>query len=522
MRFQFEDQLLDIGRRELTRAGDPVALEPQVFDLLVYVIRNRERVVSKDDLIEAVWGGRIVSDSTLTTRINAMRKALGDSGEEQRLIRTVARKGIRFVGTVTEGGTSAPDLAPADASMPDRPSLPLPDKPSIAVLPFQNMSGDPDQEYFADGMVEEIITALSRFKEIFVIARNSSFTYKGRAVDVKQVAHELGVRYVLEGSVRKSGQKLRIAGQLVDAATGIHIWAHRFDGDLADVFDLQDSVAASVIGAVAPKIEAAEIERARRKQTEDLGAYDLCLRARPLVYAMTSEGTREALGLLERAVEQDPNYALAKARAAGCYSWLANNGWTKDEASETARAVQLARAAIAQDMDDAEVLAPAAMALVRFTGDLTEAHLLMARALSLNSNFAEAWAFSAFLHIFSGTTDVAVEHFERALRISPLGPLRYLFLGGLGIAHFVDQRLETAVGHLTQATKEHRYYLSNFRFLASALAHLGRLEEARRIVQYTLAVSPAATLRGIARRLRYQPEHAAFYLDGLRKAGLPE
>ena len=258
MRFLFGDQLLDTARRELSRGGEQIALEPQVFDLLVYLLQNRERVVSKDDLLESVWGGRIVSEATLDSRIAAARRVVGDCGAAQTLIRTFARKGVRFVGEVREEGKPAAP-APEIAVEPGRPELALPDKPSIAVLPFANLSGDPEQEYFVDGMVEEIIIALSRIRWMFVIARNSSFTYKGRTVDVKQVGRELGVRYVLEGSVRKSANRVRITGQLIDAATGVHLSAERFDGDLEDICDLQDKITASVVGAIAPKLEQAEI-----------------------------------------------------------------------------------------------------------------------------------------------------------------------------------------------------------------------------------------------------------------------
>ena len=275
--FIFDEFALDTDRRELRGPAGLIALEPQVFDLLAYMIQNRDRVVSKDDIMAAVWDGRIVSESALTTRINAARNAIGDSGETQRLIKTLPRKGMRFVGEVRESKkpSSAPPPAAAEQS---NPPLALPDRPSIAVLPFANMSGDPEQEYFADGMVEEIITALSRFRHLFVIARNSSFTYKGRAVDVKQIGRELGVRYVLEGSVRKSADRVRIAGQLIDTSTGAHLWADRFDGELKDIFDLQDDVATRVVGAITPKLEQAEVARAKRKPTESLDAYDCFLR----------------------------------------------------------------------------------------------------------------------------------------------------------------------------------------------------------------------------------------------------
>ena len=261
MRYLFEDYALDPERRELYRGANVVSVAPQVFDLLDYLIRNRERVVSKEDLISTIWNGRSVSDAALTTRLNVARSAIGDTGEEQRLIKTLPRKGYRFIGAVREASQSSGVKAPD-------PALPLPDGPSIAVLPFVNLSSEPDQEYFADGIVEEIITALSRFKALFVIARNSSFTYRDRAADLKQVGRELGVRYILEGSIRKSANRVRIAGQLVDTTTGAHIWADRFDATLEDIFDLQDQLSTMIVGAISPKLEQAEIERARRKPTE--------------------------------------------------------------------------------------------------------------------------------------------------------------------------------------------------------------------------------------------------------------
>jgi TolB-like protein len=287
LRFLFGDHVLDTARRELSRGGEQIELEPQVFDLLVYLLRNRERVVSKDDLLASVWGGRIVSDATLDSRIAAARRAVGDSGAAQTLIRTFARKGVRFVGEVRDSKPAA--VAPEMAAEPGRPELTLPDKPSIVVLPFANMSGDPEQEYFVDGMVEEIITALSRIRWLFVIARNSSFTYKGQTIDVRQVGRELGVRYVLEGSVRKARNRVRIAGQLIEAETGAHLWAERFDGSLEDVFDLQDEVAIRVAGVIEPTLQAAEIRRSSDRSTNDLTADDLYLRALALSFSWEKE-----------------------------------------------------------------------------------------------------------------------------------------------------------------------------------------------------------------------------------------
>src|ERR1700694_1083517 len=280
LRYLCEEYAFDTDRRELHRGADVVSVAPQVFDLLDYLIRNRERVVSKDDLIKAIWNGRSVSDAALTTRLNVARSSIGDSGDEQRLIKTLPRKGFRFIGPVLEAQEPTGAAAADNPVEPPKPALALPDKPSIAVLPFQNMNGDPDQDYFADGMVDEITTALSRFNSLFVIARNSSFAYKGKAVDVKQVGRELGVRYVLEGSVRKAAGKVRIIGQLIDATTGAHLWADRFEGDLSDVFALQDRMTESIVSAIAPKIFQTEIDLAARRPN-NLSAYDLCLRAFP-------------------------------------------------------------------------------------------------------------------------------------------------------------------------------------------------------------------------------------------------
>lgn len=339
MPFRFGECVLDQERRELTRRGQVVGVGPQVFDLLLHLVRNRDRVVSKDDLLEAVWNGRIVSESTITSHINAVRKAIGDSGGEQRLVRTVPRKGFRFVGAIeagalevgalevgTMGETPQPDgsgiASRAAGEGKETPSGPvLPGKPSITVLPFQNLSGDPEQDYFADGVVEDIIAALSRIRWLFVIARNSSFAYKGRAVNVTDIGRELDVRYVLEGSIRKAGNRVRITGQLIDATSGTHLWAERFEGMLDDLFELQDRIAESVVGAIAPQLERAEIERAKRKPTESLDAYDYYLRGMAKLHSGTREAIDAALPLFHKATGLDPEFASAYGGAAWCHLW---------------------------------------------------------------------------------------------------------------------------------------------------------------------------------------------------------
>jgi TolB-like protein len=312
----FADYLLDTDRRELCRGAEPVAVEPQVFDLLIYLVQNRDRVVSKDDLLAAVWEGRIVSESTLTSRLNAARKAIGDSGEEQKLIRTIARRGFRFVGAVRSQSTGDRSAGGGGATLDEphersRSALPPSDRPAIAVLPFVNMSGDPEQEYFSDGITEDIITALSKLRWFFVIARNSSFIYKGKAVHLRQVADELGVGYVVEGSVRKSGERVRITVQLNDAATGSHIWAEHYDRGLVDVFAVQDEITEAIVAAVEPQLYARESFRAQRKHPDNMDAWDLVMRALSHYWRVTRQDNVVAQALLEKAISIDPNYGQA-------------------------------------------------------------------------------------------------------------------------------------------------------------------------------------------------------------------
>ncbi len=331
LRYLFEDCALDTDRRELRRGAALVAVEPQVFDLLVHLIRHRDRVVSKDDLLASVWHGRIVSESALFNRINAARSAIGDTGNKQRLIKTLPRKGIRFVGDVREDATPGPATTRSrtvDTSAPgEDTALPLPDRPSIAVLPFDNMSGDPDQEYFADGISEDLITGLARIRWLFVIARNSTFVYKDRAVDVKQVSRELGVRYVLEGSVRRAGKRLRISAQLIDATTGGHHWAERYDRKLGDIFAVQDEITRSVAAAIEPHLLAAEGVRALSRSADDLGAWELVARAQTHFWRLTRADHETAVEPLKRAVEAYPDYAPARSLLGFCLVFAAHMGW---------------------------------------------------------------------------------------------------------------------------------------------------------------------------------------------------
>jgi len=521
VRYFFADYVLDTVRRELHRGSDVVPTAPQVFDLLDYLIRNRERVVSKDDLVNAIWNGRIVSDAALTTRLNAVRSVIGDTGEEQRLIKTLPRKGFRFVGAVHEGdGPSGTVVVPDSGVEASKPALALPDKPSIAVLPFENMSGDPEQEYFADGMVEEIITALSRFKWLFVIARNSSFTFKGKAVDVKEVGRRLGVRYVLEGSVRKASGKVRIAGQLIDAITGAHIWADRFERELTDIFALQDEVTVAVVSAVRPQLLKAEIAIAARRRPENLTAYDFYLRALPQSYLTTREGVAEAIRLYHRALELDPGFGFVAALAGLCHMRNVVWGYSTDPQSDRKEAVRLLRLALSLDGGDPETLAVAAAISAFMVGDCESEIEMADRAVALNPNSFYAWSCRGHVFRVAGLPEEAIRSFERAIRMSPVDPgLRSRF-GGMAMAFIELRRFDEAIVAGKKAQRQNPSYSPAYRCLASAFAHLGRDAEAREAAARLLETDPAFTISVFI--ARGGQSNAKLMIEGLRKAGLPE
>ena len=394
------------------------------------------------------------------------------------------------------------------------PAFVLPDKPSIAVLPFQNISGDPEQDYFADGMVEEITTALSRIRWLFVIARNSSFTYKGQVIDVKRIGRELGVRYVLEGSVRKAAGRVRITAQLIEAETGTHLWADRFDGSLEDVFDLQDQVATAVAGVVEPALRAAESARSAQRPTGDLTAYDLYLRAYPL-YATSRKQLAEALALLEQAIVLDPNYAPALGSAALCCMQLVTDSANPGQSAIRQKGIEFGRRAVEIGGNAPDVLADAAMALACFGEDINAMMTLMDRALAFNPSFARGWLFSGFLRLWAGQTDLAIEHAEIALRLSPraeAGWTSYL----IGAAMFFSRRFEEGVRRLRLATEEMPGYTASYRFLAAGYAHMGLLEEARATIARLRAITPEVTVNY---PLPFRDaEHRELYYSGLRLA----
>ena len=408
------------------------------------------------------------------------------------------------------------------ASEAQKPALALPDKPSIAVLPFQNLSGDPEQEYFADGVVEEIITALSRFRQLFVIARNSSFTYKGRAVDVKQVGRELGVRYVLEGSVRKAGSRVRITGQLVDATTGAHLWADRLDGALEDIFYLQDQVTTSVVGAIVPKLEEAEIEWSKRKPTESLDAYDYYLRGLAAVHQWTREGNNEALSHFYKAIELDPKFAAAYGFGARCYSQRKAGRWVTDPEQELAEARRLARRAADLGRDDAVALCTAGIALGFVVGELEDAEAFTDRALVLNPNLVWAWLFGGLVKVWLGEPEVGIERLARAMRLSPNDPDIGAMKSGTASAHFIAGRYAEALSWAKSAMRDRPTFIIPLCVVAASAALAGQLPEAEKAIASLRQLEPTVRISSLKGQIPTIARDFAKFAEGLRKAGLPE
>ena len=495
---------LNLARRELRRDNAPVRLGRRALDILCVLASAGGAVVTKDELMAQVWAGVVVEENNLQVHISALRKALEADSNEESWIVTMPGRGYRLL--LPREPLAADDPAPGR-------SLSAQDKPSIAVLPFLNLSGDPEQEYFADGMVEEIITALSHIRWLFVIARNSSFTYKGQASDVKRVGRELGVRYVLEGSVRKGGNRVRITAQLIDAETGGHLWADHFEGRLEDVFDLQDKVAVSVAGVIEPELQTAEAARSAGRQPADLTAYDLYLRAHAM-YWSSARQIPEALRLAERAIDRDPDYAPALAWAALCCNRLLIDGRSKDSEADRLKGIDYAHRALEAARDDPGVLAIAAVVLAHFGEDLRAMTALVDRALTLNPSFALGWFFSGQIRRWAGEIDTAVAHGETALRLNPRGRVHWpLYLIGSALAS--SRRFDEAIPKLLLAIENDESAASAYRWLAVCYAHIGRLEEARatlaRLRAVTSIVIPdISNLRNV--------EHRELFLSGLRLA----
>ena len=523
MQYRFADLIFDSDCRELRRGAELVALEPQVFDLLEYLIRHRDRVVSRDDLLAAVWNGRIVSESTLGARINAARAAIGDTGAEQRLIRTLPRKGLRFVGAVHEE-----HAMPAREAAAGRPGLgsiagpAVPDKPSIAVLPFKNLSADPEQEYFADGITEDITMALSRFHWFFVIDRNSSFTYKGRAVEVRQVARELGVHYVLEGSVRRDSDRVRITVQLIEADAGRHVWAERYDRDLKAVFAVQDEIAETIAGAVAPEFVAAEARRAERKRPEDLDAWDHAMRGNWHLWRTDKTNHAAARQHFETALAKDPKCVAALAGLALVCSWQVMWAWEDDPAGHRRIADEMARRAVAADPNDAWAHAVLGIVAIH-RRDSRENIRCCRRALDLNPNLAVAHGTLAVGLAWLGEAEEAIEHADRAQRLSPRDPSVSWWLIPRIVTAFVAERYDEFIAWARKMTEMAPEHPTGWRMLAGGLAHVGRIEEAQAAVAVVLRLAPHFSLK-VARNTvaGVRPDLLDRLVDDMRKAGIPE
>ena len=509
MLFSIKDITLDTARRELRRDGAMVAVEPQVFDLITFLIAHRDRVVSRDDLLKAVWQGRIVSESTLATRINAARHALGDSGGAQRLIRTIHRRGFRFVGDVIEKLAHVTDASSA--------------QPAVAVLPFVNMSDDKEQDYYADGLTEDIITALSRFRSFMVIAPNSSLGYMGRAVDVRQVARELGVRYVLEGSVRRAGERLRITAQLVDGTSGAHLSANSFDGGIEDVFDVQDRITESVVGVIEPHIRQAEIERSRRKRPENLDAYDFYLRALSNIYSARPEDNAVAYVQIMQAVALEPTYAPFLATAAWALYACMKSGWPTRTGDDRTACLDLVRRALADAHGDPEVLAACSVVLVNIGHDYDRAMQIVANAVEANPNNQMVLIWAAITKLHCGNLEESLDHSQRAILMSPGGPAVHFPMTAIAHVHMALGNYDQALKAAARSLAVNPNFAPTYMMLVAANAQLGKMDEARRWLEKFCVVAPGVTIASIRDgRPAKDPSRMAAILEGLRLAGLDE
>jgi adenylate cyclase len=498
---------LDLRRPELRRDGQPVRIHRRALGILCALAEAKGEIVSKDELMSRLWPGRILEEGNLHVHVSALRKSLGEHGEGHGFVVTVPGRGYRLADLT---GLRSAQLA--EGSLP--PQLPLPDKPSIAVMPFANLSGDSDQEYFADGMVEEIITALSRIRWLFVIARTSTFSYKGQSLDLKLIGRELGVRYVLEGSVRKGGGRVRISAQLIEAESNAHLWADHFDGSLEVIFDLQDQVAISVAGVIEPALQAVEIQRALDRPRNEATAYDLYLRALRATGSWEKKDYLEALDQLSRVTKLDATYGPALALSALYYVALSANGWTNDPEATRQKAISLARRAVRNASDDAGTLGRAAYALAYLGEDIEAATALIDRSLDLNPSFADGWRWSGWIRLWAGLPDVAIDHLGRSSRLNPRAPLGGTLMA-MGAAHFFARRLDQARTMLLLSLQQHPNWVPTNRFLAACYGHLGQLEEARIIIKRLRTLAPEVLPKADNWR---DPEQREFYLSGLRLA----
>ena len=513
--YQFGQFRLDPEAGILYRGTEPTMLGQRAVALLRLLLENAGIPVSKDSLVEAGWGGLAVADNNLTVQIAALRRVLAEAAGAESWIETLPRRGYRYVGPAVVTNVADASATARAASAPT-----LPEKPSVAVLPFSNLSGDPQQEYFADGMVDDIITGLARINWLFVIARNSTFSYKGRAVDVKQVGRELGVRYVLEGSVRKAGRNVRVTGQMIDASTGVHVWAERYDRSSEDIFALQDEIALSAVGAIAPSVRKAEIERVRRKRPESLDAYDLVLQAQPDVDTGMPEQVTRALALLERAIALEPAYALAHGNAAMCHHCLFLRAGLQ-EVNRTA-SIRHARSAIVHGQDDALALTWAGFSIGMDAHDRAAAFTALEAALAISPSSALTYILGSVILGWGGEAERAIEWSERGMRLSPFDSWAWAAFDAQAMSHLLRGRYEEACRAAYRSVQTNPAHSITYVQLAAALAKLGRLDEARAAATRVLELQPAFRYSRQFAGVNCAPALAETLGGALRAAGLPE
>ncbi len=516
MLFLFNNYVLDRGRRELRAGAAPVAMEPQVFDILVYLIENRDRVVSKDDLIASVWRGRIVSESTLTSRINAVRRAIGDTGEKQSCIRTFARKGFRFVASVEANDTAVQMGVEANSA------LALPQKPSIAVMPFSNMSGDATDDSFADGVTEEIITALSRVRWFFVIARGSAFAYKSRDVDPSDIARELGVRYILMGSVRRAGDRIRVTAKLIDGSNGSSVWARSYDRALSDIFAVQDEITQTIVGGIEPELGRAERERARVKQRDSIDAWSTYQRGMIHLYRCTKDDLAEARKQFATAIAMDSELGPAYSATAEAYYYEVVYGFAESPDHNREQAIGFAQKAVALDRDDAGAhctLGRTRYLRREYAAAISELEL----ALDLNPSLALAHYGLGAAFVFSGKPHEAFPHLESAIRLSPQDPNMGSYLARMAEAKYLVGEDEAATRFALRALAQPSFQWSRYAVLIAALGQLGRQDDAQHFLSEVTRMRPNFSVAFVRDMHPFSRDMGADrYYEGLRKAGVPE
>ncbi|WP_229266706.1 winged helix-turn-helix domain-containing protein [Leptospira sp. severe_002] len=505
---------LDTDAGILFHGREPTSLGQRGVALLAVLVGRAGAPVSKEALIEAAWPAQAVEDSNLTVQIAAIRRILADVAGGAEWIETLPRRGYRYIGPAVDACGLDPASAVAEAP------LSLPDRPSIAVLPFTNLSGDPGQDYFADGMVDDIITGLSRINWLFVIARNSTFIYKGRAVDVKQVGRELGVRYVLEGSVRKAGDSVRVTGQMIDASSGVHVWAERYDRRSDDIFALQDEIALSVTGAIAPSLRRAEINRVKRKRPESLDAYDLVLRAQNDVDSGMPEQVTRALGLLERAIALDPAYALAHGNAAMCHHCLFLRAGLQEVNRDAS--IRYARSAIIHGQDDALALTWAGFSIGMDAHDRPGGFAALEAALAISPSSALTYILGSVVLGWGGEAERAIEWSEQGLRLSPFDSWAWAAFDAQAMSHFLRGRYDEACRAAYRSVQLNSAHSITYVQLTAALAKLGRLEDARKAAARVLELHPTFRYSRQFAGVNCAPALAEAMGAALRIAGLPE